>query len=77
MSNIPASQIVIALADMASAGKYDNVTREGAKRMDELYRLVAELINHMEEQEANQLEQEKQEAIADTADKENVDEDSV
>lgn len=77
MSNIPASQIVIALADMASAGKYDNVTREGAKRMDELYRLVAELINHMEEQEANQLEQAKQEAIADTADKENVDEDSV
>ena len=68
---VPASQVVIALADMASQGRYDNVTIEGARQMNQLYELVAKLINSMEEEEANQLEQAQQEATADADDKEN------
>jgi hypothetical protein len=68
---LTASQIVIALADMASKGKYDNVTPQVAKQMDQLFQLVAELINQMEEQENNELEKAQQEAMADSSDKEN------
>ena len=68
---VPASQVVIALADMASQGKYDNVTPDAARKMNALFELVATLINNLEEEEKNQLEQAKQEAEADTSDKEN------
>ena len=46
------SQIVIALADLASKGKYDNVTPMVAQQMNELFAVTAGLINRMEAAEA-------------------------
>ena len=51
-TNVKASQIVSALADMASKGKYDNVTIESAANMNSLFVLVAELINKLEDAES-------------------------
>ncbi len=64
------SEVIIALADMASRGKYDNVTPVMAKQWDRLFVLVAELINKLEEQENNQLEQQKQHEAAQASDDE-------
>ena len=62
---VPASQIVIALADMASKGKYDNVTPVQARNMNAIFEAVAQVINELEAAEANELEAIKQaEAIA-------------
>jgi hypothetical protein len=52
MTAIRASQVVSALADMASKGKYDNVTPAAARSMDALFNAVADLINVLEEEEA-------------------------
>ena len=46
--NVTASQIVIALADMASNGKYDNVTPQQAQNMNALFEAVAQVINQLE-----------------------------
>jgi len=44
------SQIVTALANVASQGKYE-VTPEGAKKMNAVFELVAGLINELEAEE--------------------------
>ena len=49
------SQIVIELANMASSGRYE-VTPPEALRMNELFKSVATLINHMEAAEKEQEE---------------------
>ena len=46
------SEIVLALADIASRGKYE-VTPSGAKHMNSIFDMVAGLINRLEEGEAN------------------------
>lgn len=51
---VKASAIVIALADMASKGKYDNVTIQAARGFNQLFELVAELINTLEAEEAKE-----------------------
>ena len=63
------SQVVSALADMASQGRYDNVTKQGSRNMNALFEMVAQLINALEAQEAeednnNALEQATQDAAA-------------
>lgn len=47
------SQVVIALANVASKGKYE-VTPAGSKTMNDVFVAVAELINKLEEEEAAQ-----------------------
>ncbi len=61
---VTASQVVIALADMASKGKYDNVTKEASQQMNAIFEAAAQLINELEAAEKNQLEQAKQDAAA-------------
>lgn len=51
------SVIVKALADMASQGKYDNVTPLQARNMNALFIHVARLINELEQEEADAEEQ--------------------
>ena len=46
-----ASQIVKALADLASKGKY-NVTRDGANEMNDIFEEAARLINELEAHES-------------------------
>lgn len=65
MDNIKASQVVLALADLASKGKYDNVTPEGARAMNNLFVLVAELINKLEESESEGEEATEEEIVDD------------
>lgn len=69
-TKVPASQVVIALAEMASNGKYDNVTPMQAQKMNKLFEAVAEVINWLEEAEKNNLEQEKQDVAATLMDEE-------
>ena len=57
------SEIVIALADIASKGKYE-VTPVGARHMDKVFNLVAQLINKMEKEEKELEELEKQNDMA-------------
>ena len=45
------SVTVTKLANLASRGKYDNVTPPVAKQMNELFVEVAALINQLEEEE--------------------------
>lgn len=47
------SVIVKALADIASQGTY-NVNPKGARTMNEVFELVADLINRLEAQEAEE-----------------------
>lgn len=69
---VPASKVVLALADLASNGKYDNVTRQGALNMNALFETVAELINVLEAEEAvedaEQQELEFEQAAEETTD---------
>lgn len=44
------SQVIIALADLASQGQY-KVDRDGAKNMNILFELVATVINELEAEE--------------------------
>jgi len=48
------SQVVIALANLASKGKFE-VTPAGSAAMNEVFVAVAELINELEAQEAEEL----------------------
>jgi hypothetical protein len=66
---VGAVEVIIALADMASKGKYDNVTPEAARQMNAIFDATAELINQLEEAEknlaeANMVEAAKQDAAA-------------
>lgn len=45
---IKPSQVVIALAELASSGSYDNMTRGRAQAMEELFKVTADLINVLE-----------------------------
>ena len=45
------SEVVVALADLASKGKY-TVEPAGAKYMTELYAVVAQIINELEAEES-------------------------
>ena len=71
--NVTASQIVIALADMASNGKYDNVTPQN---MNALFEAVAQVINQLEKAEGRnekeQIEKAKQDAQAILMDEEEI-----
>jgi hypothetical protein len=58
------SQVVSALADMASQGRYDNVTPQGARNMNAVFELVASLINKLEADEAVEFDLEDIEGIA-------------
>ena len=57
------SEIVIALADIASKGKYE-VTPVGASHMNKVFLQVAQLINKLEAEEKALEELEKQNAMA-------------
>ena len=46
------SEVVSALAEMASNGRYDNVTPESARAMNNIFDMTAKLINMMEAQES-------------------------
>lgn len=46
------SEIVMALADIASKGKYE-VTAAGSQHMNKVFEEVAKLINRMEAEEKN------------------------
>lgn len=74
--NVTASQIVIALADMASNGKYDNVTPQQAQNMNALFEAVAQVINQLEKAEGRnekeQIEKAKQDAQAILMDEEEI-----
>ena len=50
MSEPTRSQVVIALANLASAGKYE-VNADGARNMNRLFERVAEVINSLEAEE--------------------------
>ena len=54
------SQIVNALADLVSAGKYE-LTGHGARQMNELFVEVAQLINELEAEEAAEAAEETNE----------------
>lgn len=73
------SEIVKALADFASRGKYE-MTPRGAKVVNDLYVQVAALINRLErqeeEEENNQLEKALQE-MANTASQEAIEEEGM
>ena len=45
------SKVVTALAEIASQGKYE-VSPEGARRMNQVFTLVANLINELEAEES-------------------------
>lgn len=75
VQTVTAAQVVIALANMASKGKYDNVTPAEAREMNAIFDAAAELINQLEAAE-NQLEQAKQDAAAIAMDEE-IDNDSA
>lgn len=62
--SITAAQIVVALADMASKGKYDNVTPAAARQMNAIFDAAAALINQLEDAEKNALEQATQDSQA-------------
>ena len=58
------SQIVQALADLASQGRY-SVDPAGARNMTALYEAVAGVINSLEAEEAAPVDADIEEAIAD------------
>lgn len=45
-------EVVKMIADVASQGRYDNVTPVGARNMNTIFVLVAALINELEAEEA-------------------------
>jgi hypothetical protein len=45
------SQVVKALADLASSGTYKEITPAGARNMNAIFSLVAEVINELEASE--------------------------
>ncbi len=51
------SQVVIALANMASKGKYE-VTPDGARAMNDLFERVAALVNELEAEEIEEMDSE-------------------
>jgi hypothetical protein len=59
-----ASVVVMKLADLASQGVYKNVTRQGAKNMNETFEDAADLINFLEKAEKDEEEQALQEVAA-------------
>lgn len=48
------SQTILRLANLASKGRYDNVTPAAAREMNQLFEDVAVIINQMEEEEKEQ-----------------------
>ena len=48
------SVVVRLLADIASQGKYNDVTFSGARNMNTVFKLVADLINELEAEEASE-----------------------
>ena len=51
---IKRSQVVLKVCDLASQGRYDGVTPQGARNMNTTFELAAALINELEAEEVSQ-----------------------